>query len=288
MLDAANVEAFAKAHDYPSPTDPQFWSKVAVLIDEGIEEHQFALKDWWIVRRVPFWYSGWAQIELNFLIALQDYYRKASPQKQLRLAKGLTEPYLGHTSETYEVSTLPFGVDNFLTGSWPLKCGHHIMKWEQRSGRDITEYDHIIEIGAGLGELPRYCYDIGYTGTYTVLDLAPTCKIQQAYLKGLYPVRWVNEVRQIEKKENTLVIATWSLSEIDYGTRADICRNLAGLDWFVIFQSNVFQLNNVAWFPKFFGPLTETKVAFENMAFHMFQGGSFYAYGSPVAARVIG
>lgn len=266
------------ATEWPSSDDPEFWSKVSVLVDREIDIYRPAVRSWWLVWRLPFWYPQCTQIEVNFLIDVHAYYRNASPEKQIRLRKGITEPLLGHTQDTYEVAVINFG-DGIHTAAWPLKNAHHIMKVEQHFKRDITSYDHIIEIGAGMGDLPRYCYDIGYTGTYTILDLAATSKIQQAYLQGRYPVEWVADVKEITLRPNTLVIATWSLSEIAYGPRQNICEHLRGSDWFVIFQSHVFDLMNTEWFPKVFAAATNTEVTYERMPYHHFQGGSFIAYG---------
>ena len=271
-------------HEWPSEDDPSFWSKMGSLIDREIDIYRPAIRSWWLVWKLPFWYPSCSDIEINFLIDVQHYYRNASPEKQLRLRNGITEPMLGHTKETWEVSLINFG-EGLFTAAWPLKNAHHIMKVEQHFKRDITSYDHIIEIGAGLGDMPRYCYDVGYTGTYTILDLAPTAKIQQAYLQNKYPVRWVSSVSEIVMQPNTLVIATWSLSEIPYDPRTEICQHLRGSDWFVIFQVGVFGLVNTEWFPKVFAGATNTTVTYERMPYHKFQGGSFIAYGNSEMAE---
>jgi hypothetical protein len=279
MITNADISACAAARSWPKESDPEFWSKVARIIDDEIEDHADQLKDWWVVRRVPFWYPSFGFVELNYMSAVAQYYLRQPKDKRERWQKGLQEPYLGHTQETYDVSLFNFGYDSILTGTWPIKNAHHIAKWEQHSGREVVDYDHIIEIGAGLGDMPRFCYDVGYRGTYTVLDLAPTCRIQQAYLRQQYPVRWVQDVAALTKSPNTLVIATWSLSEIGYAERERICRHLSEVDWLVAFQCEVMGLYNVGWFPKFFANLTRTETTFENIPFHGFQGGSFYCYG---------
>lgn len=280
MMTIEDIREQVRIHqpEWPAPSDPDFWSKMSLMIDREIDHYRPALKSWWLVWRLPFWHPHCRQIEVNYLMAVQDYYRQASPEKQALLRQGITEPILGHTKETMDIALIDFG-DGITTAAWPLKNAHHIMKVEQHFKRDITSYDHIIEIGAGLGDMPRYCYDIGYTGTYTILDLAPTAKIQQAYLQNKYPVQWVLSAEEITIQPNTLVIATWSLSEIDYDLRTQICLRLVGCDWFVVFQSEVFGLINTEWFPKVFARATKTEVTFERMTFHDYQGGSFIAYG---------
>lgn len=282
MITDHQIRTTALARGYPQPSDTEFWPKVAAIIDEEIEFNKDALKDWWLVHAVPLWRPSFTAIELNYLIAMQAYYLKQRKEKRERLGKALTEPYLGHTQETYDIALYNFMYDNIITGTWPIKCGHHIMKYEEHSGREIGEYDHIIEIGAGIGEMPRYCFDLGFKGTYTVLDLAPTCKIQQAYLKGLYPVTWVYDVAEITPKENTLVIAMWSLSEIPYAERERMCQHLVGHDWLIAFQGEVMGLYNVGWFPKLFASYARARVTFEAIPYHQYQGGSFYAYATHV------
>jgi hypothetical protein len=280
MITQDTLTKEAKDHDWPGENDAEFWPKVAKIIDAGIEEHSAALKDWWVVRRVPFWYPHFGHVELNYLIGVQKYYLEATAAKRERLKRGLKEPYLGHTQETYDAACYNFGFDGILTGTWPIKNAYHIMKWEQHSKRDITDYDHIIEIGAGLGDMARYCFDVGFKGSYTILDLEPTAKIQKAYLSGQYPVTWVHDVKDIIKDTNTLVIAMWSLSEIDYEERYRIVTGLSDLDWLVTFQCRVMTRLNEAWFPKYFQNLVHRKVTYEAIPFHEYQGGSFYAYAT--------
>ena len=212
------------------------------------------------------------------LADLQTHYRGLVSTDQLDWARALAEPVLGHTQDTYESTIFDFGLDTtILTGAWPVKNAHHIMKWEQTTGRPLRSYNHIIEIGAGLGDMPRFCYDLGFTGTYTIVDLPATAKIQQHYLHGQYPkVEWcsLDDLRGLTlDPANTLVIATWSLSEVSYEIRTQFCEILAGADWFVTFQSYIFGLNNVEWFPKLFKYLTHSRdVRYEAMLHHRWQG----------------
>ena len=278
-MDISNTALFDDK-GFPTPHNPDYWSIVAKMIDEGIDEHKDRLKSWSLVRRVPLWYPTIDPLEVNFLSDVQKHYRAATPEKRARLQYALREPYLGHTDESYEQTVFDFGIDHVMTSGWCLKNAHHILKCEEFLERDITEYDHIVEIGGGIGDLARYCVDLGFTGQYTILDLPATLKIQKAYLGKSYPVTYASDVSQVPTHPNTLVIATWSLSEIGYTERSRICQFLAGAEWFVIFQSFILGMRNTEWFVRYFQQETRCKtVQFEAMPIHLFQGGAFYVYG---------
>lgn len=266
----------------PSDQDPAFWPEVSKVIDEQLPFYKDKLKLWWLVHRIPFWYPWCGAIEVNYLTELLEYYSHViSEDERWRLYKGLTEPRRGHADGSWDQIVVPVYprslIDNatVYVSPWSLKCAHHIMKAEQFSGRDLRSYDHVVEIGGGLGDLARYCRDIEYTGSYTIFDLPSSLKLSRAYLEGL-DVEFTSDVPQW--KPNTLVIATWSLSEVPPGNRPEICEALKGSDWFVIFQAYVFGYNNVDFFLRQFGGLTNTRPVFAPIPFHQFQGGSSYLF----------
>jgi hypothetical protein len=267
---------------WPTAENPNFWSIVSERIAKELPLYAGAVKLWPLVYRIPFWYPNITPLEVNYLIGVQDHYRYAiSESEQERFRKGLTEPMLGHTEDSYAQTVFDFGIDDIKTSAQAIRMAHEVIKIEQGL-KPITYYEHIVEIGGGIGELARFCVDYGFTGRYTILDLAPVLDIQRAYLDGAYPGRfnYASDVSDIPKLGTTLVIGTWSLSEIAFVERARICAALAGAEWFVIFQNLVFGMSNTEWFVRHFKGLTKCNaVRFENMTFHQFQGGAFYLYG---------
>jgi hypothetical protein len=74
----------AHNHEWPTSADPEFWSKVSQLIDREIGIYGPAVRSWWLVWRLPLWYPQCTAIEMNFLIAVQDYYRFSDRKELLR------------------------------------------------------------------------------------------------------------------------------------------------------------------------------------------------------------
>ncbi len=276
----------------PSDQDPAFWPEVSKVIDAQLPAYRDKLKLWWLVHRIPFWVPWCGPIEINYLTELLAYYKTLPEAERQRLYKGLGEPKRGHADGSWDMIVVPVAVPSLIenytvhTSPWSLKCAHHIMKAEQFAGRNIHSYDHIVEIGGGLGDLARYCRDIEYEGSYTIFDLPSSLKLSRAYLApsaliggvGMQDMNVTFTSEIPEWKPNTLVIGTWSLSEVPPGNRPEICAALTGADWFVIFQAYVFGYNNVDFFLRQFGGLTNTRPVFAPMSFHQFQGGSTYMF----------
>jgi len=93
---------------------------------------------------------------------------------------------------------------------------YHIVMLETLTGKKISYYDNIIEIGGGYGAMCKVLRDNGYTGDYTILDIPESRRLQEHYLSG-YDVTLSDRVPEAGPK--TLVLGMWSLSEISIADR---------------------------------------------------------------------
>jgi hypothetical protein len=202
-------------------TTTEFWSTASGLLAREFEANKHQMKHWFHTQGLqvlPLWYAHMEGKLFYFWKELLKVWPRLSKEKRARWGKGLIETMRGHSPLSYDVACFPFGFDDIQTTSWNVKVCHHAMMIDHL-GELTTTWDHIIEIGGGLGELSRFCYDIGYTGRYTILDLPEVAKVSRAYLGKDYPqVQIVTDLADIHREpdEKTLVVGTWSMNEIPF------------------------------------------------------------------------
>ncbi|MEZ5010016.1 MAG: hypothetical protein R2753_17840 [Chitinophagales bacterium] len=106
---------------------------------------------------------------------------------------------------------------------------------------DFTKIKRVFEFGGGYGSSCRLLYQLGYTGSYTILDLPEFSCLQKYYLNSLplknklkieinnpkYEDHTVNLINQIKKPEDIdFFFALWSISEVPLNLRKKYSLNL--------------------------------------------------------------
>jgi hypothetical protein len=140
---------------------------------------------------------------------------------------------------------------------FPYSCGntihhvYHIYRWEKFCNAHIEDMKFILEIGAGYGNTARIIKQMGFTGTYIIIDLPEFVLLQQHYLQQAN----VNATKfmwnpQILLGGFDLVIAEWSLSEMPEAERTPLLNAYA--TYYLIAYSNEFaELKNSEYFASF-------------------------------------
>jgi hypothetical protein len=99
------------------------------------------------------------------------------------------------------------------------------MRWENATGRRVSELQTIVEIGAGYGALPMLMRRAGFRGRYLIIDLPAFALLQRFYLaQANVDAEWIAPGDKISAD---LVVGLWSLSEM---TPTDQYNALSGLD----------------------------------------------------------
>lgn len=130
----------------------------------------------------------------------------------------------------------------------------HIVEFMKFSEGKIHQFSDVYEIGAGYGSMARVVKKFGFEGNYHIYDLELFCELQKFYLSSLniFPetqISWNCDASQDNVKKNSLMIATWSLSEINIDTRRKYQRLLAGCDYFLIGFRDTFEgVDNLEYF----------------------------------------
>lgn len=261
-------------NDWPIES-PSFWDDVERIVKDSPPSETF--KTDWVARKVPLY--SWKMMSYD-VIYLQDVisYLSSSNVSSKKICAALKEREIGHNQDTWENHV--FSPTKYLkdVSVWTIKSFHHWLILKSMLGhRLLSSYDHIVEIGAGMGESARVLHDtFGFNGKrYTIVDLPPIMEYSKKNLQE-YPVEFTTNIEDIEITKNTLIFSTWGLSEISLDVRnkmMDHCRNA---DMFIAFQAKIFDIDNRDYFCRHYPSKYRKSIALKQIPLHHVDGGNFY------------
>ncbi len=238
----------------PSNGQSDFW---AIVIQAMPQETPLAnFKNWPSVRLIPI-YELENEHDWLYTNEVIDYIN-AKNGKQVKQWKALLkEPKRGHSAQSYAQALFFLhgkGWETVVASGWTLKSAHHILTYESMSLKSILDFDQIVEIGPGIGETARMILDLGYKGAYHILDLPEIYRISSYYLADYPHVFYHAHYSTIPNVKKTLVIGTWSLSEVSFEYRNEIIHHFQNnqTDYFIIYQPQHFGYDNTTYFQEIF------------------------------------
>jgi hypothetical protein len=97
----------------------------------------------------------------------------------------------------------------------------HLNMWSSQPHHRLQKVKRIVEFGGGFGMMCWLVYQLGYTGTYFIVDNKGTTSLQKNYLKSTLTneqyskVEWCANLGALspQLKKEDLFIALWSTSE---------------------------------------------------------------------------
>lgn len=129
----------------------------------------------------------------------------------------------------------------------------------------INSFRNILEFGGGYGSLTRFIYKIGFTGQYTIFDLAELSFLQQYYLSSIPDLNTnLNKKRisltttieqcakAVKNEPLDIFIGLWSFSESPVELREKILKAIPQPAYFLIgYREKFNEIDNVGYFKKF-------------------------------------
>lgn len=126
-----------------------------------------------------------------------------------------------------------------------IKCNHHYYTYNLNTKKDILDFDRIVELGGGCGDMAKFIRNMGFRGEYIIIDLPEILKIQDYNLHG-YDVELTTST--IPYKDNTLFISTWALSECPMDWRHKVISELNPQNYLITYQQNFEGISNEEYF----------------------------------------
>jgi hypothetical protein len=264
----------AAMSNYWPPETPNYWEEVSQIVDANPPSDSF--KTDWVAKRVPLYSKKMTSFDVVYLADVMEYFGQQSAKHVFRDA--LREPFIGHTPDTYAESVFSPSKELDKISVWTVKSLHHWIALEKlTTAGKMNSYDHIIEVGAGIGETARILFDaFDYSGKYTIVDLPAIAQFSKKNLKG-YPVDFADGIN-VKGHGRTLVVSTWGLSETPLDFREQLLDNIGECDLFVAFQSKIFDLDNREYFIRHYPTRYNKNIRISNIQNHTIDGGNFYLF----------
>ena len=180
---------------------------------------------------------------------------------------------------------------------------YHLCRFEEETGLQVSRFPIIVEFGGGYGSMCRLAHKLRFKGLYVIYDLPEFVALQKFYL-GLLGMPQIeaadaSTARQgilctsslamlgsvnAQETQNSLFIATWSLSETDLAFR-ELIISLPAIGgagaYLITYQRDFEGVDN----PRFFDAWREKKTGIRwkhKEISHM--PGNFYLFGQKVAS----
>jgi putative sugar O-methyltransferase len=235
-------------------TENAFWTETKSKFNESDLN---VFKTWNSVRSVPLYadsqfenYYGGDIIQITKMLHEED--RKI-------VYNALREPFTGHNHQSYNNARriIPIDGQELETTAWSLKSLHHALVYNASTGKRFSDYEQIVEFGAGIGDTCRVIHDLGYTGPYYIYDLPEVLRISTFYNPFAKGVTHYSEVPNDKK---TLFIGTWSISEVPPDYRTEVFTHFKDADYLLIYQNKAFEYDNKDYFENVFPKIITGKL----------------------------
>jgi hypothetical protein len=267
MLNAP-VEIVYNANQQVNESD--FWTKTKQEL--ATEKDLNVFKTWRSVNSIPIYAPN--ECFDQYKVEVEALLKDKLNDKWIKLLK---EPFLGHTGASYAMASRKAFNGTVECSAWTLKTAHHILTFETMTGKDITDYDQIVEFGSGIGETARMILDMGFKGDYLLYELPEIARIPAFYLSKYNNIKVISNYTEIPQDKKTLFIGTWSLSEVPISYRNPILSHLKGdTDFLIIFQKSIWGYDNLKYFTIDLPKLTGSYIKVQEIPWHAGWGGNYF------------
>jgi glycosyltransferase involved in cell wall biosynthesis len=182
-----------------------------------------------------------------------------------RWAPAIRESQVGHPN--------PFPLYPQSSGNL-IHHAYHLCRFEEATGAPVASFDLVFEFGGGYGSMCRLFHNLNFKGRYVIFDFAEFSHLQRFFLQslglslrsgedlaaglpGVCVVSDLAELRSVLPRlsataQNSLFLATWSLSEAPLAFRQQILDLLLPFDACLLaYQDQFGEVNNESYFAQF-------------------------------------
>lgn len=236
-----------------TPSEQVWVNNMNRLTKLVMEEDPRGFLHWDVIQKAMFITNAmYVLMELAFL--------KKQPNWKKRWEPAISEDPTG--------SPLPYWTQRSSSGNL-IHHGYHIAQFEAQTGADVSILDFVVECGGGYGSMCRLFRNLGFTGEYIIFDLPHFSALQKYYLQSLgislspgdkggngMTVRLCSDLDAFKEVvgeksvvDRSLLLATWSLSEMPLSLRAELTPMFRNFQYlFFAYQSVFEEVDNVEYF----------------------------------------
>ena len=158
---------------------------------------------------------------------------------------------------------------DITTSTWMIKSNHHYYRYFTLTGNNPNDFDRIVEVGGGCGDMCKFINLMGFKGEYVIVDLPQVQEIQKRNLRDFTNVKWTTKAVKHNSKKKTLFVSTWALSELTLAWREELVNALKPEHYLITYQRLFEDINNEEWFSDWEGYR-------EELPWIIWDGGSSY------------
>ena len=144
-----------------------------------------------------------------------------------------------------------FKLNDILTSASMMKCNHHYFKYQSLAKQEFKNFDHIVELGGGCGDMAKFIRNMGYKQKYTIIDLPEVLPILEFNLYGYNIDLTTKPVASNDK--SILFISTWGISECPIKWRDEVLNTLNPTNWLIAYQREFENIDNAKYFQQLEG-----------------------------------
>lgn len=148
--------------------------------------------------------------------------------------------------------------DLILKGASPASIKHFYLlnKIQQDFKINLKEFNSIVEFGGGYGSMCRIAFNnLEISNEWLIIDLPIMLELQKIYLKEtvskikFQKINFFNDFMNLNVRDKSIFIATWSLSETPIEFRKKMEDWLVSFEYiFIAFQENYNNQSNLDYF----------------------------------------
>ena len=205
-----------------------------------------------ILNENPNWFLQWEPILRTMHVGWSNKVRK-NYKELIDRSDGKYWKQIIKEEETGSPSLLPWDMS---TSGTAVKHALHIAKFQDETGLQIKDMEHIFEFGGGYGSMRRLIHRIDFKGDYLIYDMPIMSALQRFYLGSLeIETRCVDRL-EIAKDhvarfdpEKSIFIATSSLNEVPLDLRENVRKMLHEFKGILIsFSHKLRNIDNLCYF----------------------------------------
>lgn len=247
--------------------DKTFWSTAREVIDHDLNTlPKTSFRTWASLVLIPI-VNNWGRMHKPIVNAI------ANGLEDNKIRHILQEEWIGVPDE-FLSSYRVFEDSNY--SSHRCYNVNHLINYDKYNELDkIVEYDTIVEIGGGYGDMCAIIHKYGFKGKYYIFDFPEIHRLQRYFLtaSGVRDVNFVSDVSDLPSTVD-LTIGTWSISEIELDLRNQVVDKLwDSQHWLISYQNRIFGVDNHQYFSKKF---SDKDFVIDPIEYMPYDGGNNY------------
>jgi len=217
-------------------------------------EDKSAWRDVNIIQKMPFYETKFYPEYFGYATEIYQWLKGVSGKKNNKFSGDFDRWRLAMTPDAsdfrkwsnYEYYT--FNMFDIRTSTWMTKSNHHYYRYFTLTGNNPKDFDRIVEVGGGCGDMCKFINLMGFKGEYIIVDLPQVQEIQKRNLRDFTNVEWTTKAVENDPKKRTLFISTWALSELTLAWREELVNALKPEHYLITYQRDFEDIDNEQWF----------------------------------------